>query len=426
MGESFVLSSVASGTLPLVYQWRINGSALEGATNSTLFQTNLNTGNAGNYSVVVTNSGGGVTSSVASLFVVDAAPRVVWVKDIVSANGGSAARAPLVFNANGRENEVRFSLGFDTNAFANPAFDWAAGNDASVDLSELDAGRIGMTVSRPLPEMYPVGEQDLGSITFDLIGTNGPLNGRLEFTDGPTTMQAVDTNGLEMLLTAVVVVQVELLDSEPALNLQTGLFEQRVNVANPSAATFNNLPVYVPDPGTDSLTNVMFLYDSAGSATVDVNGDGERESTLYFIVTNLPPGGAQVFTNGFYVTDHVTTPLPAYYPDMGGTPGVPMPSTSTSAPGSATAVPVSVIEITVIGFNEEGRFVFEWPTRADETYSVQYAASLEELANPAAVKTSPAIVEGTGTTVEWVDTNPPDSGNPSTVSARFYRVLQNP
>lgn len=58
---------VASGTATLGYQWRLAGTPLAGATKSTLSVNNVQTANAGSYTVVVTNSLGSVTSAVANL-----------------------------------------------------------------------------------------------------------------------------------------------------------------------------------------------------------------------------------------------------------------------------------------------------------------------------------------------------------------------
>jgi Leucine-rich repeat (LRR) protein len=59
----------ASGTPTLKYQWRFNGGNLVGATTSGYVISNVQLGDAGNYSVVVTNLAGAVTSAVATLTV---------------------------------------------------------------------------------------------------------------------------------------------------------------------------------------------------------------------------------------------------------------------------------------------------------------------------------------------------------------------
>jgi N-acetylneuraminic acid mutarotase len=69
---SFTVAATASGTLS--YQWRKNGTAISGATSSTLSLTNVSTTDAGSYDCVVTNTVGGnmtsTTSSAATLTVV--------------------------------------------------------------------------------------------------------------------------------------------------------------------------------------------------------------------------------------------------------------------------------------------------------------------------------------------------------------------
>jgi hypothetical protein len=65
-GQAGMFSVVCGGTMPLAYQWRYNGSPVSGATLSTYSRTN-----AGNFSVVVTNSVGAVTSAVAVLTLVN-------------------------------------------------------------------------------------------------------------------------------------------------------------------------------------------------------------------------------------------------------------------------------------------------------------------------------------------------------------------
>jgi hypothetical protein len=68
-GQGATFSVTASGTAPLSYQWYCNSSALPGATSSTLTLGNVQTNNAGSYTVVVTNVAGSTTSSAATLTV---------------------------------------------------------------------------------------------------------------------------------------------------------------------------------------------------------------------------------------------------------------------------------------------------------------------------------------------------------------------
>ena len=67
-----IFTVTASGTPPYGYQWYLNGVAITGATGSSLTVSNVTYSNqGGNYSVVITNSYGSVTSCVAALNVMD-------------------------------------------------------------------------------------------------------------------------------------------------------------------------------------------------------------------------------------------------------------------------------------------------------------------------------------------------------------------
>lgn len=62
-----IFSVVALGAPPISYQWLQNGAPIAGGNSATLLLTNVNTPQAGSYSVVVTTSAGSVTSNPALL-----------------------------------------------------------------------------------------------------------------------------------------------------------------------------------------------------------------------------------------------------------------------------------------------------------------------------------------------------------------------
>lgn len=69
------LSVVASGAPAPTYQWRLNGVALKDATSATLAFTPALPEHAGDYTVVVTNAVGALTSSIATL-VINSPPKI--------------------------------------------------------------------------------------------------------------------------------------------------------------------------------------------------------------------------------------------------------------------------------------------------------------------------------------------------------------
>ena len=75
-GQSATFSVSATGTPPLTYQWLFNGTNLIGATTNPFVVASAQSANVGNYSVIVSNFTGGVTSSPAALTVVFVNPTV--------------------------------------------------------------------------------------------------------------------------------------------------------------------------------------------------------------------------------------------------------------------------------------------------------------------------------------------------------------
>jgi hypothetical protein len=72
MGQSANLSVTALGTTPLNFQWLKDGVIILGATSATLSLSNVQSIGAGNYTVIVSNVAGNVTSSTAALTVTPA------------------------------------------------------------------------------------------------------------------------------------------------------------------------------------------------------------------------------------------------------------------------------------------------------------------------------------------------------------------
>src|SRR5207247_6763331 len=54
-GATVTFDVGASGTAPINFQWRYNGTPMVGATNSTLTLANVDIGNSGDYSVIASN-----------------------------------------------------------------------------------------------------------------------------------------------------------------------------------------------------------------------------------------------------------------------------------------------------------------------------------------------------------------------------------
>ena len=94
LGAAVTLSSSASGTPPLGYQWKKNGSSLEGKTGNALSIAQARTGDAGSYTVEVTNSAGAITSRPATL-TVQSPPTITQQPASQTVVAGASARFSL-------------------------------------------------------------------------------------------------------------------------------------------------------------------------------------------------------------------------------------------------------------------------------------------------------------------------------------------
>lgn len=151
----------ANGVVPMTYQWLKNGSPISdggniaGTTSRTLSIRGVIAGDAGNYSVIVSNASGQVTSQAAPLEVLTPAPNS-YAEKIVT-NG---AVAYWRFNENG-----------DSSTNNSPAYDLVGGfNGVYGTLAQNPYyGIVG-----PRPPAFPGFEADNGSLAT-LYSTTTPL-----------------------------------------------------------------------------------------------------------------------------------------------------------------------------------------------------------------------------------------------------------
>jgi hypothetical protein len=443
--EDFAFNVQATGTPPFSYQWFFGTSRLGNQTNATLLLTNLTTAQSGAYSVIVTNLLGKTNSVSVPLSVLPISPRRVGTGPIVQ--NGSQVGVPITLRANGREHAFSFSLQYDTNAFANPVFQPAVGA-AALTVTQAVPGLVGVALTLPAGQMFPAGHPWLGLIKFDLLGTNGPLNGNLLFATNPIPVAAVNTNGLALGLSAGIDPQYVIVNSTPALNLQSGLFEQKIIVSNPSGLTNSDVQIFAANLGSDSRTNDIILFNTAGTATaaplsdtllnvncdcacgfrLDVPAEGcdfnsylqcggancistnSNGSKFRFAnISSLQPGQSRQLTAEFYVSDHFTVPNPLYAVYFTG--------------GHLTFTPPLTLPLAITDTRvTNGLFLVEFPTQLGRRYYVQYGSSPDELRTNGL--TSLPGIQGTGSRVQWLDIGPPRTETPPENGPRFYRVLE--
>src|SRR6202035_2052654 len=104
-GQTATFSVTASGTAPLSYQWRKNGTAISGAAAAS-YTTPAATAadNGAQFSVVVTNSVGSVTSNAATLTVPGALTASTSALSFGNVSTVSSSLLPVTFTNSGSSN----------------------------------------------------------------------------------------------------------------------------------------------------------------------------------------------------------------------------------------------------------------------------------------------------------------------------------
>jgi hypothetical protein len=115
-GNPATFSVTATGTAPLAYQWKFNGTNLANASSSSYTISNAQPTNSGSYSVLVTNLAGSATSSNAMLTVTAASP----ASNPTPANGatGIALSPNLGWTAGANADSHRVFFGVNSNTVA--------------------------------------------------------------------------------------------------------------------------------------------------------------------------------------------------------------------------------------------------------------------------------------------------------------------
>ena len=164
-GDTATFTVEAGGSEPLSYQWYYNTNTLvDGATDSTLTLTNVQTGEAGVYSVVVSNLAGAITSSNATLnvntnpvapaFITEPASQVVLAGSTATLTASADGTAPVSYQwydndvpISGATSSILTLANVQTSA--DGSYYVTASN--SVGVATSDAAELTVTPTIPVP-----------------------------------------------------------------------------------------------------------------------------------------------------------------------------------------------------------------------------------------------------------------------------------
>lgn len=159
VGASASFNVVASGTAPLAYQWRKNGTAITGATSAGFNISSAQLADAATYSVIVSNAAGSATSTGAELTVIappppppPVAPSITSQPTAVNVNVGASATFSVVASGT-----APLAYLWRKNGTAITGATSASFNLASAQLA--DAGTYSVMVSNGAGTVTSVGAQ---------------------------------------------------------------------------------------------------------------------------------------------------------------------------------------------------------------------------------------------------------------------------
>jgi len=218
LGTSVTFATAASGTGPLTYVWKKNGTNVIGATTASLTLTNLTYADGAVYSVEVAGACGTTVQS--ATLTINIPPTV----SIVSPTNGTVFIAPATFTVLADARDVD-------------------GTVTNVQFFQGTTDELGETAN-PAPYCIILTNVPVGSYTFsakatDNLGATG--------ASAPVTITVIERPPLSIV-------------SAMAYNPQTDLFQQTVRVFNPTYSTYDAVRVYVY-----GLTNNTTVYNASGS-----------------------------------------------------------------------------------------------------------------------------------------------------------------
>ncbi len=188
---SFQVNALGTGTL--FYQWRFNGAAIPGATNSTLAISRVLPGLAGGYSVLVSNAFGSTSSSKATLSIVQVAAWGAGTNSIISSpNFMQSIVPPGLTNISRLAGGIYHSLaaGADGKVYA-----WGAGTNntqLSPNYGQSIVPPIGNVIAVAGGGYHTLALRDDGSMAAWGAGTNSIFGAAPNY--GQSTVPAAASN----------------------------------------------------------------------------------------------------------------------------------------------------------------------------------------------------------------------------------------
>ncbi len=260
-GANVTFTSGANGTPAPTFQWRKNNADINGATNSSLTLNNVQAGDAGNYTLVATNSAGTATSNAATLTV------------------NAATSAPVITQQPSNQTvTVGNAVTFTAAASGNPApsYQWQF-NGANIGGATASTYSIGSVTANQAGTYRVVATNSAGSAqSNDATLTVNPAPVPPAFTLQPVNQTIILRRAVTFTAAA---------SGTPAPAYQWK--RNGAAIAGANGATYTIASVGVADAGTYTVvaSNLAGTATSTGATLIvltngvpnDFNGDGQPD-----------------------------------------------------------------------------------------------------------------------------------------------------
>lgn len=280
-GQPITLALGVEGTSPLVYQWRKNGTAVGGATTNPYTIASAIYSDAGNWTCVITNTLGSVTSAVA----------VVTVNDVVK---------PVIANATNRTVSAATSAGVAVNYSYITATDDKDGSIA-VTLTPASGSTFlpGVTVVKASATDSSTNNAT-SYFTVTVLGTSGS---QTNFSDNFNVSGPSDDINFEYAAGRQSGLLAPIPYAELTRNAQYGQFDIVTAVGNGSYPGTLYMNPFSPTPNNTDATLAHEFTESASFAVeVDVNpsvGTGSSDWVGIAVGAAYPHANPDVTVTGF-------------------------------------------------------------------------------------------------------------------------------
>lgn len=325
--------SVAATGSNLAFQWKkgttnlTDGNNIAGATSSSLSISNLQSGDAGSYSVVVSNEGGSTPSNAVTL-TVDAAPPAPVITSSTTATG----RTGSVFSYQITANNVPTSYGatgLPSGLSVNTSTGLISGTPTAQGVSQISlsatnssgtgTGTLTLTVNTfPTITTGPAGKTltEGDSVTFSVAATGGNLSHQWR-KDGVDLEDGPDVSG--SMTATLTINNSKTTDAGEYTVVVTNTAGDRES--SPASLQVNAI-ILNPDIRIEQPVRTN-LVDGRGNSSFGYVLVGSAGKTLVFALSNPGDGdltGIKLFRTGANASDFTVTP----------------PTVTTLAPGAST------------------------------------------------------------------------------------------